>query len=394
MDFRGMDEPVLNDPILPYAYILTNPEIGTPTVFYSDFYGVANANAPTIPLGVDIKRLIELNEKFIHGASSVDYLSAFGSSFPITYDSGFDNTSLIYQTNFGGPNQDKAAVIAINFAGDPLEAEVSVNQIGVLTDGLAMLEMTGKSDIQTSTISGGKINIQVPPRSYAIYVSADGGETCNMDSILYVDLNATGLKNGSDWTNAYTSLASALNIQSVCTNVHEIRIKEGTYYPNTVDDRTLGFLVPGNVTMIGGFQSLGNPVLGDQDVDTYPTILSGDIGIGGDNSDNVHNVMIVNAGLDSAYVEGVIIEEGNANGLITNHQNGGGIYNIANLVLKDVLIRNNASINGGNGIYNLSSDANLILDNVNLLNNTGSNSDVKNENNAILIVRENSEIKE
>ena len=38
------------------------------------------------------------------------------------------------------------------------------------------------------------------------------------------------LKNGSDWNNAFTNLASALNIQTGCTNVREIRIKEGTYY--------------------------------------------------------------------------------------------------------------------------------------------------------------------
>lgn len=393
-DFRHTDEPVLNDPILPYAYILTNPEVGTPTIFYSDYYGVANANAPTIPLGVDLKRLIELNQKFIASASSVDYLSAIGSAYPITYNSGFDNTSLIYQTNFGGPNQDKAAIVAINFAGDPLEAEISVNAIGVVGDGLPMLEMTGKSDIPSSTIAGGKMTIQVPPRSYAIYVSADGGETCNMDSLIYVDINASGLKNGSDWTNAFTSLPAALNLQAVCTNVREIRVKEGTYLPNTIEDRTLGFLVSGDVTLIGGFSSTGSPALGDQDVEAFPTILSGDIGATGDDSDNVHSVVSVIPGQDSAYVEGFIVENGNANGSILNYQNGGGIYNITKLFLKDILVRNNKATNGGNGIYNLSSSANMTLDNVKLINNNGSNSDVKNENDALLTIKENSEIKE
>lgn len=393
-DFRGMDEPVINDPLLPHVYILTNPEVGTPTIFYSDFYGIANANAPTVPLAVDLKRLIELNQKFIENASSVDYLSAIGSAFPITYSSGFDNTSLIYQTNFGGPDSDKAAIVAINFAGEALEAEISINMLGVMANGLEMLEKTGKSDLATSLIAGGKMNIQAPPRSYAIYVSEDEVDACSMDSILYVDLNATGLRNGSNWDNAFTNLASALSIKAGCTNVAEIRIKEGSYYPNTTGDRTLGFQVPANVNIIGGFESIGNPVLGDQDGTLYPTILSGDIGTLAVTNDNVHNVVQVSSGLDSAYLEALIIEHGNANGTMVEHQNGGGIYNSATLVLKDILIRNNEALNGGNGIFSTTSSADLTLDNVVLMNNSGSSSDVKNENEAVLKVRENSEIRD
>jgi alpha-amylase len=392
-DFRETDEVIVHDPLLPYAYLLTNPEIGAPTIFYSDYYGIANANAPIEPLAADLKRLIELNHKYIEGASSVDYLSAFGSSYPITYSSGYDHTSLIYQTNFGGPDSDKAALVAINFAGEPLEAEVTVNTIGVISDGLEMLERTGKSDISTTTITSGKMDIQVPARSFAIYVSTDQKDSCNMDSILYVDINATGLRNGVNWEHAFTNLASALNIQSGCTNVQEIRMKEGTYYPNTQEDRTLGFFIPAHVKIIGGFQSSGNPKLGDQDIDLYPTILSGDIATPGDETDNIYHVVQTSPGLDSAYLEAIIIEDGNANGALTNWQYGGGIYNQAPLVLKDVIVRNNRALTGANGIYNLSSTATLTMDNVELLNNTGSDSDIENEGNAIIIVRENSEIK-
>ena len=392
-DFRATDEPVLNDPILPYAYLLTNPEIGTPTVFYSDFYGVPNANAPTTPLATDITRLMDLNEKYIQNASSVDYLSALGSTYPITYTSGFDNTSLIYQTNAGGVDQNKNAIVAINFAGEAMEAEVTVNAIGAITDGLTMQEKTGKSDIPLSTITSGKMHIHVPPRSYAIYVSSNQNATCKLDSILYVDLNASGLKNGSDWTNAFTSLQSALSIQEGCPNVREIRIKEGTYYPNILGDRELGFQIKGNVTIIGGFEGSGNPSLGDQDVNNFPTILSGDIGITADDTDNVYNVIEISPGLDSAYIEGIIFQDGNANGGSPNFQNGGGIFNHANLYLKDVLIQNNQATASGNGIYNFSSEGYITLDNVTLMNNLGSNSSIKNEDDAVIIVKENSEIK-
>ncbi|MEM9548755.1 MAG: hypothetical protein AAGA77_22415 [Bacteroidota bacterium] len=393
-DLRHDDEPVLNDPILPHAYILTNPEIGTPTVFYSDYFGVVNANAPTVPLGEDIKRLIELNTKYIHGASSVDYLSAFGSGFPITYSSGFDNTSLIYQTNFGGSDSDRAAIVAINFAGEPLNAEITVNQVGAVANGLEMLEKTGKSDLTSSEISGGTMNIQVPPRSYAIYVSEEENDTCNLDSIIYVNINAAGLRNGSDWDNAFTNLTSALNIQKGCTNVKEIRIKEGTYYPTTTNNRELSFEIPANVTIIGGFSSAGNPQLGEQDMDSYPTILSGNIGMESDSSDNSYNVVRIIPGLDSAYLEALIIEEGYANGVAANHQRGGGIYNTEHLILKDILVRNNFGLSGANGIYNEMNTAQMIWDNVELINNSGATSDLENHNGALLTIRTDSEVKE
>ncbi len=393
-DFRADDEPVLNDPILPHAYILTNPEIGTPTVFYSDYFGIENGNAPTIPLGDDIKQLIDLNSKFISGASSVNYLSESGSSYGITYTSGFDNTSLIYQTNMGGIGSDKTAVVAINFAGDPLEAEVSLNLTGPVINGLEMLEKTGKSDISKSLVTSGKISIHVPSRSYAIYVSGDVVGDCSMDSIIYVDLNATGLKNGSDWSNAFSNLGSALAIQGGCNNVKEIRIKEGTYLPNVIGDRSQGFEIESNVRVIGGFQSSGNPMLGDQDIDLYPTILSGDIGIIGDNSDNTYHVVSATSSIDSASLEALVIENGNANGGTVDVQKGGGVYNSEFVQLKNVIIRNNVSQVSGNGIHNTSASGKIVFDNVKLVNNTGSSSDVHNEDGAVIAVKTNSELKE
>ncbi|MGK0316689.1 MAG: hypothetical protein ACI86M_002924 [Saprospiraceae bacterium] len=393
-DFRADDEPILNDPLLPYAYILTNPEVGTPSVFYSDCFGVANANAPMLPLGNDIKRLIELNEKFISGASSVDYLSASGASFPITYASGFDNTSLIYQTNMGGATSDKGVVVAINFAGEPLEAEISLNLTGAIDNGVQMIEKTGKSEIHKSVIASGKMNIQVPPRSYAIYVSGDVVGDCSMDSIIYVDLNASGLKNGNDWVNAFTSLGSALEVQSGCSNVNEIRIKEGVYFPNVINDRSQGFAIGSNVTLIGGFHSIENPVLGDQDVSLYPTILSGDIGPVNDVADNIYNVVSATSSIDSASIEALIIEKGNANGGSIEHQKGGGLYNSEFLILKDVTLRNNIGQTTGNGVFNNSNLGKITMDNVKLLNNTGSSSDVQNENGATIKVKTNSEVNE
>ena len=183
-------------------------------------------------------------------------------------------------------------------------------------------------------------------------------------------------------------------VQAGCDNVDEIRIKEGVYYPNTVGDREQGFALESNVKLVGGFQSTGNPMLGDQNINLYPTILSGDIGVLDDADDNIYNVVNTTTSIDSASIESLIIEKGNANGASLEHQSGAGIYNSEYLILKDVTIRNGMAQTSGNGISNNSSDGIITMDNVKLMNNSGSTSDVQNENGASIYVKTNSEIKE
>jgi len=54
-------------------------------------------------------------------------------------------------------------------------------------------------------------------------------------------------------------------------------------------------LLAENVNLYGGFPDSGNPGLGDRNWETNPTILSGDLGVLGDTSDNSHTVLRISS---------------------------------------------------------------------------------------------------
>src|SRR5690349_148643 len=63
----------------------------------------------------------------------------------------------------------------------------------------------------------------------------------------YVDDSATGINDGSDWTNAYTNLQDA--ISDPCT---EIWVATGTYKPNP-SLRAVSFQLESGTAIYGGF---------------------------------------------------------------------------------------------------------------------------------------------
>lgn len=136
---------------------------------------------------------------------------------------------------------------------------------------------------------------------------------------IYVDQNAIGSNNGTDWANAYTDLQVAItNIGSNTT----INVAEGIYYPTEFSNRFLSFNIPRDKKLLGGFPTGG----GTRDSKLNPTILSGDIGIIGDNTDNVYHVVVFNGTSYGTEIDGFIIEKGYANNTGTSESNGGGIF--------------------------------------------------------------------
>ncbi|MDF1697022.1 MAG: discoidin domain-containing protein [Saprospiraceae bacterium] len=180
-------------------------------------------------------------------------------------------------------------------------------------------------------------------------------------SIVYVDEQATGDNDGRDWANAYTHLVDAL----YCTNVTEVHVAEGTYVPTSSGDRSLSFSLRNNLSLYGGYPTGG----GVRDWNLHPAILSGDIGIIGDNSDNSYNV-IKNEGIDStAVLDGFVIKLGNANQADAPGKEGGGIRNFeSHPKILNCTFEDNVSEAGGT-IFNFDSDP-LIQDCV-FTNNTG-----------------------
>jgi hypothetical protein len=143
---------------------------------------------------------------------------------------------------------------------------------------------------------------------FSILASATPGS----GAILYVDPGATGANNGSSWTNAYTSLSTALN--AATANVDEVWVKDGTYKPGTA--RADSFVVKQGVQVYGGFA--GSETARSQRVQTAgDTVLSGDIGTIGVTSDNSYHIVTSTGKLNSGgacILDGFQIELGNAAG--------------------------------------------------------------------------------
>jgi hypothetical protein len=140
---------------------------------------------------------------------------------------------------------------------------------------------------------------------------------------IYVNYAATGLNDGSSWTNAYTSLEDAL--QNMTSNTIDIRVAQGTYKPSTsglADAKKATFLIPTNAKIYGGFNGT-ETTLAQRDPKMNITVLSGDLNENdnlsivynnGLRGDNVFHVITLKGSLAGIVIDGFTISGGNANG--------------------------------------------------------------------------------
>jgi hypothetical protein len=170
-DFRNPGEPVQNDPMLGYAYILTNNRVGVPCVYYPDFFGAARPNAPTVNLSEPITELMGVHDDFIVGSTAIDYLNRFGTSYANNYLEGQANTTLFYQ--LGNNPAGVSVVVAINFSGGNLRMDHNINTgIGV-GSGDTLWAIAGNANNAFTVVSGASVYVDLPPRSYAVFVNCD-----------------------------------------------------------------------------------------------------------------------------------------------------------------------------------------------------------------------------
>ncbi len=199
--------------------------------------------------------------------------------------------------------------------------------------------------------------------------TANGETTEGLAGVVYVNAsNDSGVEDGQSWAGAYTSLTAAL--QGVQSG-EDIWVAQGTYYPTTESNRDISFnLVPG-VAVYGGFNGTES-AFQDRDWQVNETILSGDIGVLNEPSDNVYHVVV---GADGAILDGFTIVDGNADlpndgsgclvetddtdaeilRIVTDIKSsaGGGLLNVhASTVTRNCTFRNNAALKGG-AVYNM-----------------------------------------
>ncbi len=176
--------------------------------------------------------------------------------------------------------------------------------------------------------------------------------------VIYVDAAAGG-SNGSNWPNAFNDLRDALSVAVVPGD--QIWVAAGTYYPTDTTDRYISFQMKKDMAIYGGFVGT-ETTLEDRDISSNKTILSGDIGVAGDNSDNSYHVFYHpdTLALDEAVLDGFTITGGNADGAAP-HDDGGGMYNKgSSLTLTNCIFSKNSVIDNGGGIYNIASSLTLV----------------------------------
>lgn len=194
---------------------------------------------------------------------------------------------------------------------------------------------------------------------------------------LYVDVNTSEfIQDGKSWLTAYTDLESALAItRSDCgSGVTEIWVAAGTYYPsednplsadNSSHDVT--FYINKDLNLYGGFDGTEDE-LTDRDYTNNITILDGDIGILGDDTDNAYHVLVVDGFTDNVnvetYIDGFTLQNGHANNTTPDNQ-GGAAYLLGassltlNAYFVNCLFQNNQAEHGGAVTHEAGDNANL-----------------------------------
>ncbi|CAM1345221.1 InlB B-repeat-containing protein [Tenacibaculum amylolyticum] len=170
---------------------------------------------------------------------------------------------------------------------------------------------------------------------------------------LYVNKDATGANNGSSWTNAYTSLTSALN--SVPSNA-EIWVAKGTYKPSA-SVRTESFILgKSNVKLYGGFAG-NEATFNERNIllmhTTNKTVLSGDLEDNDDNNLTFNNATrldnsfrLVNVVGNNVVIDGVTISGGYASASTGEWRFGAALStpDVSQFTIKNSIIENNVAM--------------------------------------------------
>lgn len=174
-------------------------------------------------------------------------------------------------------------------------------------------------------------------------------------SIIYVDRDATGgLQDGSSWADAHTSLSAALQLARAGDMVW---VAEGVYFPTGGTDRGASFELGDRIQLYGGFNGTEAYLSERTDPALHPTVLSGDVGIVGDSTDNTFHILRIQDVRDFAVVDGFTIRDGNALGgaiAFPFVEDGAGILiystfpadNKASIVLKNNILAYHTAQNG------------------------------------------------
>jgi predicted outer membrane repeat protein len=202
-------------------------------------------------------------------------------------------------------------------------------------------------------------NTPTPRPAMVIYVKADDGAP----------------NNGSSWAQAFTKLQDALTI---ALPGDSIWVAAGTYTPSADGNRNSAFQLVNGVALYGGFAGT-ETALDQRNWETNSTILSGDLGVVGDPSDNSLTVISSNGATATTILDGFTIANGGV-GLSNDHSSPalrnlivrdnrlGVENNYSNSALTNITFSGNSGGSQGGGMFNYAS--NLTLQHTTFISNT------------------------
>jgi hypothetical protein len=169
------------------------------------------------------------------------------------------------------------------------------------------------------------------------------------DRVYYVDAGSSGDEiDGQSWRTAFATLQNAIDAAHQAGG-GQVWVASGTYYPIESGDRSASFVMREGVGIYGGFSG-DERMLGNRDWVMNKTVLSGDIGKRGVDTDNVYHVVL---GSIHSILDGFTVRDGYADGVIKDSY-GGGMFNWghqASAIVRNTIFTSNYARDGG-GIFN------------------------------------------
>lgn len=191
---------------------------------------------------------------------------------------------------------------------------------------------------------------------FAVLTGAGGaawGQT-----VKYVDATATGLNNGSSWTDAFTSLVTALENDVAGW---QIRVAQGIYAPSGSTQAATFLIDTDSLEIYGGYAGLQGENPDARDIAEYETILTGVVATTPSIVRAYHVVTFTTDiddldgnGMPTTILDGVTVTMGNAN--VQDHEeldaSGGGILiSFGEPLIRNCTIENNDAYAYGAGAY-------------------------------------------
>ncbi len=177
--YTSAHDPIINDLILAYAVVMTNP--GTSTIFWPDYYGGTWYSSDSTQfftmsgLKPQIDNLLEIRNAFVSGAfhklSEIGgpVYKAASDRYGADY-SGAETRLYITEREGGAAGSSGGSILVVNtHPTEALGAWVTVqNSIGATT----LQDYTGNNSGQETIAADGRVFVYAGPRSYSIWAKA------------------------------------------------------------------------------------------------------------------------------------------------------------------------------------------------------------------------------